>query len=159
MAIRLFPYLKHCITATNQHGVHSPFVYDYLVKCLYRKPRIKGNKAQGVLQRSIAYFGPDSIGVIGEDPDWAKTALQGRTGKAPWDLAYAHGPNLVDPQLLDFHNDSVLLINNIHASEAMENQWHALLALPKARVTIDLFHCGLVFFRKEQAAQHFKIRL
>jgi len=30
-------YLKFLKNSTNQHGVHSPFVYDLLTKCLYTK--------------------------------------------------------------------------------------------------------------------------
>ena len=30
-------YLKFLKSATNQHGVHSPFVYTFVTKCLYRK--------------------------------------------------------------------------------------------------------------------------
>ena len=31
-------YLKFLIKSTNQHGVHSPFVYNFVVKCLYSEP-------------------------------------------------------------------------------------------------------------------------
>lgn len=30
-------YIKFIFTSTNQHGVHSPFVYSLLTKCLYKK--------------------------------------------------------------------------------------------------------------------------
>ncbi|HEA30657.1 MAG TPA: class I SAM-dependent methyltransferase [Leeuwenhoekiella sp.] len=32
-------YLKFLRKATNQHGVHSPFVYDFLTKCLYDRKK------------------------------------------------------------------------------------------------------------------------
>ncbi|MGB0837467.1 MAG: O-methyltransferase [Flavobacteriaceae bacterium] len=31
-------YLQFLYHSKNQHGVHSPYVYDLLTKCLYRKP-------------------------------------------------------------------------------------------------------------------------
>jgi predicted O-methyltransferase YrrM len=34
-------YLKFVLKATNQHGVHSPFVYDFVTKCLYDKNQYK----------------------------------------------------------------------------------------------------------------------
>lgn len=35
---QIINYIKFLITSKNQHGVHSPFVYDLLTKCLYQKP-------------------------------------------------------------------------------------------------------------------------
>ncbi|TVZ25601.1 methyltransferase family protein [Gillisia sp. Hel_I_86] len=34
---QILAYIKFLYKSTNQHGVHSPFVYDLLTKCLYSK--------------------------------------------------------------------------------------------------------------------------
>ncbi len=34
---QIISYIKFLLRATNQHGVHSPFIYDFVTKCLYNK--------------------------------------------------------------------------------------------------------------------------
>ena len=34
---QILQYLKFLCTATNHHGIHSPFIYDLATKCLYAK--------------------------------------------------------------------------------------------------------------------------
>ena len=41
----------------------------------------------------------------------------------------------------------------------MEEAWEQIKEHPKVRVTIDTFQWGFVFFREEQAKEHFTIRL
>lgn len=36
---QIIAYLKFLTKATNQHGVHSPFVYNFVTKCLYDKTK------------------------------------------------------------------------------------------------------------------------
>ncbi|SDR69634.1 O-methyltransferase [Christiangramia echinicola] len=57
------------------------------------------------------------------------------------------------------HNNSVFIFDDIHWSPEMEEAWEEIKSNPKVQVTIDNFQWGLVFFRKEQAKQHFTIRV
>ena len=56
------------------------------------------------------------------------------------------------------HNNSLFIFDDIHWSKEMENAWKYIKEHKKVTVTIDLFFIGLVFFRKQQAKQHFIIR-
>ena len=40
MLYTLKSYIKFLLTSTNEHGVHSPFVYSLLTKCIYKKEGI-----------------------------------------------------------------------------------------------------------------------
>ncbi len=63
-------------------------------------------------------------------------------------------------QLLDnAQGQTVLVFDDIHWSEEMEQAWAEIQAHPRVTLTIDLFFIGLVFFREEQKEkQHFVIR-
>jgi predicted O-methyltransferase YrrM len=57
------------------------------------------------------------------------------------------------------HNNSVFIFDDIYWSKGMTEAWHEIKKHPQVTVTIDLFFIGLVFFRKEQAKQDFKLRV
>jgi predicted O-methyltransferase YrrM len=57
------------------------------------------------------------------------------------------------------HNDSVWIFDDIHWSEGMQQAWEAIKSHEAVQVTIDTFQWGFVFFRKEQAKEHFTIKL
>ncbi len=57
------------------------------------------------------------------------------------------------------HNDSLWIFDDIHWSRDMEEAWEVIKTHPAVSVTIDTFQWGLVFFRKEQAKEHFVIRI
>lgn len=56
------------------------------------------------------------------------------------------------------NNTTICVIDNIHASEETENAWEIIKKDPRVTVTIDTFHLGLAFFRRESVKQHFIIR-
>lgn len=56
-------------------------------------------------------------------------------------------------------NDSVWIFDDIHWSKDMEEAWEFIKNHPKVTITIDTFQWGIVFFRKEQAKEHFTIRV
>lgn len=55
-------------------------------------------------------------------------------------------------------DDSVFVIADIHWSDEMESGWAQLCALPEITLSVDLFHFGLLFFKKEfRERQHLAI--
>lgn len=57
------------------------------------------------------------------------------------------------------NNETLWIFDDIHWSKDMEEAWEQIKEHPKVRVTIDTFQWGFVFFRQEQAKEHFTIRL
>lgn len=53
---------------------------------------------------------------------------------------------------------SVLIFDDIYWSGGMKEAWAEIRRHPQVNVTVDLFWIGLVFFRKGQAKEKFKIR-
>ena len=56
------------------------------------------------------------------------------------------------------HEGSLLIFDDIYWSEGMKEAWSEIKNHPRVTVTIDLFWIGLVYFRKGQVKEHFKIR-
>lgn len=59
--------------------------------------------------------------------------------------------NMVSPQ-------ACIVFDDIYWSEGMAAAWSEIKADPAVTVSIDLFHFGLVFFRKESPKENFVIR-
>lgn len=56
------------------------------------------------------------------------------------------------------HEGSLLIFDDIYWSKGMKEAWEEIKAHPEVTVTIDLFWIGLVYFRKGQVKEHFKIK-
>nr|WP_317042506.1 class I SAM-dependent methyltransferase [Salinimicrobium sediminis] len=83
-----------------------------------------------------------------------------------FDLLFVDGNHQKEATLTYFkkllptvHNDSVMILDDIHWSKGMEEAWEEIKAHPRVKVTIDTFQWGLVFFRREQEKEHFVIRM
>ncbi len=55
------------------------------------------------------------------------------------------------------HNDTVIVIGDIHWSEEMEYAWEEIKSDQEVVATADVFSMGLVFFKKELSKEHFKL--
>ncbi|RAJ16969.1 O-methyltransferase [Olleya aquimaris] len=250
-------YLKFLIRSTNQHGVHSPFVFDLVTKCFYDKSNhvayktikdyinqlLKSNqtidvkdlgsgsqvfktnsrlvskmakvagssfKEAKLLYRLSNYFQFNSILELGTSLGIATHAMHLGSPKATittiegcpniseftkhtfnnfnlknievmtghfnsnlpnlknntYDLIYFDGNHQKEATLHYFetllptsHNNSVFIFDDIYWSKDMTDAWVSIKNHPKVTVTIDTYHFGLVFFRKEQAKEHFTIRV
>lgn len=258
MFFQLKSYLNFISKATNQHGVHSPFVFDLLVNCFYKESEVgtykKVNayledllnidtkievldfgvgskqlpsnyrsvkdiakragisrkrskllirlvhylKAQEILEigtslgigsaslaqgnqkaRIISLEGCPATAKIAQDQlakfgfnqvtievgEFNKTLPQ-VLGDKTFDLIYFDG-NHQEKATIDYfnrcihhvHNDTVFIFDDIYWSKGMSQAWKTVQNHQKVSVSIDTFRWGLLFFRKEQAKQHFNIRI
>lgn len=165
----LLSYLKFLLKSTNQHGVHSPFVYSLVTQCFYKKRKYKPygnwNKKQRLLYRIIQYFQPQTLLEVSENSvlDVFNLGLPIHTevGNHSYDFVYFDKSSLQDfEQLLPTQqNDSIWVINHIYKTQKAQQIWQTIKENPRVTVTVDTYHYGLVFFRKEQQKEHFVIRV
>ena len=166
MSFKLLPYLRFLLKSTNAHGVHSPFVFDYVTQCLYGQKKYSKHKSIDVLLKSIHYFNATSIHL--DNNKDIRSKIQEAFDSVNFNnhlndiLFFGQLNKSIFYNLLKdgkLHNDSLILVNSIHEDSEKERNWEALTRLPEITVSIDMFHCGAIFIRKEQVKQHFTIRI
>ncbi|WP_133758724.1 O-methyltransferase [Gelidibacter sediminis] len=254
---QLLSYINFILKSTNQHGIHSPFVYNLVTKCFYDRSKheayaeiasyrrelfkntdvihitdfgsgskvFKTNdrpinaiaKTSGtslkntkLLYRLVNYFKPDHVLELGTNlgigthamalahpsanittiegcPELLKVATQNFSDKkltniksiqgdfnttliklpqSTWDFIFFDGHHSKESTLAYFemllptaHNDSIFVFDDIYWSNGMTEAWEIIKNHPQVTVTVDTFNWGIVFFRREQLKQHFKIRV
>lgn len=258
MWFKIKSYLFFLLKSTNEHGVHSPFVFNLITGCLYKKTntskttsfklfseKLKSNfnvievkdfgkgskvfksnfrkivdiaKVAGIsskkallLIRLVEYFNFQHILEIGTsvglgtaamhigNPNSKIITLEGCkntasvasemftsfhfknieqkignfsetlpqvTNQNKFDFVYFDGDhqkeatlNYFNKCLKTIHNNSVFIFDDIYWSEEMQETWNEIKQHPKVTVTINMYFWGMVFFRLEQAKQHFTIRI
>ncbi|UNY97600.1 hypothetical protein MQE36_10940 [Zhouia spongiae] len=204
----MFKYFKFFIESTNQHGVHSPFVYHLTTKAFYTKTETDiSKKLKSALKRSgknsfsslkkarlfykiIHYFDAKHILTIASTPqtiftlaaDISKihkiTSLNDKNVPAYvsntkqeqqqiFDVIFisTEALNFINPEDLytlsekNTHDGTAIILDRIHSSESTNKKWLELKNNLSFNVTIDLYHCGLLFKRQGQQKEHFCIRV
>ena len=54
--------------------------------------------------------------------------------------------------------NSVFIFSRIHTSNLMENTWNEIIRNENISLSLDIFHFGIVFFKKNIAKQHFNLK-
>lgn len=54
--------------------------------------------------------------------------------------------------------DSMIILDDIHWSEEMEQAWHEVQKNPKVGISIDLFYIGILFIKPVKQQEHFVIK-
>lgn len=258
MIYPLISYIKFLLKSTNKHGVHSPFVFNFMQSCLningnpikndfqkflYLKKQLlndkstititdygsgskhfKGNERQisdiakyagiskikaKILIAIVNYYKPKMALEIGtslglatsilsrnnqtnvttiegcnETSQIAKkylipinyitityivnqfeVALPTLTTKKSYDLIYFDGNHQKEATLNYFNlclktikSNTLFIFDDIYLNKPMQEAWLNIIAHPKVTVSIDIYHYGIIFFRKEQPKQHFYLR-
>ncbi len=254
---QLWQYIVFWFKATNEHGVHSPFIFKLITEGLYIKPDneitsafinyrqslisnntklniedfgagsriLKSNersvasmakhagstlKKMQLLYQLTRYFKPNHILELGTSLGLGTYALYKGSSSAQittiegsealykftsetlnkktngsiqfinntfekaltevsknnYDLVFFDGNHTkeatlfyVEQLLPTINNNTLWVFDDIYWSKDMTEAWEHIKSSTQVSVTVDLFYFGLVFFRKEQAEEHFKIRV
>lgn len=257
MWYQIWAYFRFLSKSTNQHGVHSPFVYSLVVKCFYDRKKYPAyrewRKAQKslyqdhsflemldagaethvfssnwpkvsviaknsspkqkrayLLNRLVSYFeirnalelgtslGLGSLAMrlqnninlttVEACPSTLKRAQQlfnfvgvndivthqvrfkeffeQLKPQQTFDLVFLNGHHdgktslgYVEKIIPFLHEDSIVILDNIHWSKEMKKAWEVLIKDRRISVSIDTFYWGLLFFRKGQEKEHFILRI
>ncbi len=143
--------------ATNAHGIHSPFVYNFLTQGLYqaRKTKRTGKEKRlyWVLKALQTYFNNDKICAAGDQFSWILSEL----GYQKTDVESCTWLLTEDP--CEIKNKTTIILANPRKSESQREFWAQLQSDKSVSVTIDFFDVGLAFKKPGQVKEHFKIRL
>ena len=161
--IYFLQYICYYLTATNKHGIHSPFVFHLLTEVIQTKIFYYGrsNKHSALTSRLLSHFKPKNIVEIGSYNISQKSIIYYQDfqniKENLIDFIYVQKATTetLNKALKYMHNDSVLMLNNIHQTK---EEWKILKSHSKVNVSINLFYIGLIFIREQQEEQHFTIR-
>lgn len=164
MLFKFLSYLIFLLKSKNEHGVHSPFVFDFVTKGLYQK-KIKNidfnsykqlknlsKKKKKILSKIIIYFKIDSVEF---------DVLQfNTTQEKKYKILYITNLNsLSQINLSNFTPKHIILVDAIYQDKKRHQNWREIIQNDNVTVSIDLFYFGLLFFRPAQAKEHFTIRV
>jgi hypothetical protein len=149
--------------STNQHGVHSPFVYNFVTKGLYTKSRkstlIKNyselkklsNREIKVLSKIITYFNVDEI--------FFQNQLSNLQLDQEKKIKLVFVKDSKQLQSLNLSKHFFIVVQNIYKNKEATTNWLNYLQKTESIVTIDTFTYGIIFYRTQQAKEHFIIRV
>ncbi|SDR85474.1 hypothetical protein SAMN05216503_1165 [Polaribacter sp. KT25b] len=156
--------LKFLLRATNQHGVHSPFVYDFVTKGLYKKEnkvldfkeysalKKLSKKEKKVFSKIVSYFKIDEI--------YSDFKTFSSNSDNNFKILFI---NLIGKikisELNTLNSKHIIVVHGIYQQKETTLKWRKIIKNKKATVSIDLYYFGLIFFRKEQVKEHFNIRV
>lgn len=169
-------YFKFLKQSSNQHGVHSPFVFNLLVKGLYskekkwRRRKNRGKKKNFFLIKLITYFKPNSVCVPVNRVEFYQNDVSNVTkrfagidsvsGSADFFIIDSTVDCLdVDKYIQMMHNDSILVVDRGAMRLQTKEIWQAILEDDRITVSIDFYSFGVAFIRKEQLKEHFILRM
>ena len=130
----LSAYFSYRRKALTRHGVHSPFVFNFIEQVLRVRPG-------GTFREQLAqYFGAEHVIWI-DDP-----------GATEWEQVYLHATGRRTEH-------SVIVFTGIYKTAFHTEVWRSLYGRSEVRLSMDLYRYGLLFFRDElREKQHFILR-
>lgn len=159
--VYMVSYLHFLLKSTNQHGVHSPFVYNYITKGLYKHNKLTKATPYFIywLQQSINYFNTKTyfLNTETEISDILKTKKVFNLHEATVIICKynSNDQNFILNTIKDMSKEQILLL----ALHTYPEKFLAVLRNdPDITLVVDCFYGCLISKRTEQPKQNFFIR-
>lgn len=159
----MFSKLQFLFKSTNQHGVHSPFVFNYITKGLYQQKKDFSvlNKTHQWLLQSIQYFQPNTV-YVGDKSlveSIKQTSIEITVELQTADL-------ILERYTVENHTRILQTINNMSNSQLLliatynypKSFFNELRNNPEITLVVDFYYGCLISKRSAQLKQNFFIR-
>ena len=116
--------------------------------------------------KAVSFFEQNKLNVTVRIGDFQNTLLKALQDLEAVDYIFFDGNHQENATVNYFEtcipfitNDTIFIFDDIHWSAEMESAWEKIKMHPKTKMSLDLFHLGIIFFREEQKErEHFVIR-
>lgn len=166
---------NHWLTANSRHGTHSPFVYRLVDELFYVEPHDQDRQIWGkhwtdlsileqkkmfLLLRLLQDFPYAHAEIFSSKPNERLAILLShyQQAEALGTCCYSNDAQLLLTSLSNRKESDFIIVDEPYRNSQQLASWRAAVAHQNVVVAIDLFHLGLLFFRKGQRKENFKIR-
>lgn len=149
----------------GRHGIHSPFVYDFVETIVQNRRNMQVNSWQSypgadekyarLFNRITQYYNyRHLLWLPSDEADIAKYDVLIFPQKEP--LLWLP---LANKYVHLLKNNSAIFIGDIHCDATHSHEWDRVCNHPKVMMSIDLYGAGLLFFKDDfKEKQHFVLR-
>jgi hypothetical protein len=119
-----------------------------------------------ILLRYISYFTPQTIELNGANDTLKKVLLEefpflefsSSSETIYFDLSSESLQPMFHLEDIDLNN-KILFFDRIRQNKKTKKIWKSILETKDHFISVDLYYCGILFFKPTQAKQHFRIRI
>lgn len=121
--------------------------------------------AEPIARKAAAFFAQQDLRQVHLQNELFDNALANLAPENRFDLIYLDGDHQGNKVLEYFsilmkhiHNSSVLVLDDIRWSTSMFEAWKKICRREEVRISVDMFHLGILFFDPRLTKEHFTIR-
>ena len=147
--------IRHFFVSNSRHGTHSPFVYDLASHVIYNVSRLKIDTVTVSSDFNPTYR--SLLLAILTHMDVKELGYLGQLGQAEALFADLRS-NTVDEIAQAVRQGKVIVVHEPFRTRKTKRIWQQLVQSTDIVVSINLFHFGILMYRKEQRKENFQLR-